>query len=183
MFSEFWDQKSCKNVRWISSSTELQKCSVLPEFSKEGQVISLVTKAMVAPRPDFTGVLWERDLYILVPAPCEGRFVHSGTGFLWDRVLYIFGPVSCERRDFYSLYRFLWERVLYIFLPASGRGEVFFILHTCTSLRWGRDLYVFVLASCEIEICAYLYQLPVRERYVHIGTGLLWKRDVYICIN
>ena len=31
-------------------STELPKCSVDFEFSKEGQVIPFVTKAMVAPR-------------------------------------------------------------------------------------------------------------------------------------
>ena len=42
--------------------------------------------------------------------------------------------------------------------------------------------YVLVLAPCEREVCPYLYQLPARERFVHISTGSLLMRDLYIFV-
>ena len=41
-------------------------------------------------------------------------------------------------------------------VPASRERERDFTVHTCTSLLWERDVYIFVPISCE------------RERFVHI---------------
>ena len=46
---------------------------------------------------------------------------------------------------------------------------------------WGRDLYIFVPAYCEKQICTYFFRCPVRESLVHIYTSLRLEGDLY-CI-
>ena len=57
----------------------------------------------------------------------------------------------------------------------SGAGQA----QRFWSLRGG-DLYIFVPTYCERQICTYFYWCPVRERFVHMFTGVLWERDLYI---
>ena len=44
---------------------------------------------------------------------------------------------------------------------------------------WGRDLYIFVPAYCEKQICTYFFRRPVRESLVHIYTSLRLEGDLY----
>ena len=46
------------------------------------------------------------------------------------------------------------------------------------TLLWETDLYIFLLVSCEREICTYVYWRPVRERFVHIYASFWWERDL-----
>ena len=57
-------------------------------------------------------------------------------------------------------------------VPASRERERDFTVHTCTSLLWERDVYIFVPTSCERE----------RLYYTYLYQYILWERDVYIFV-
>ena len=114
-------------------------------------------------------------LYILVPAYCTVResFVRICTSFRWERDL------NCT-----YWYQLTVRERLFKFVPAYGKREIctywyqllvrerereICIVHTCISLLWGRDLYIFAGSSYEIKISA-----------VHTCTNLLRGRDLYI---
>ena len=80
--------------------------------------------------------------------------------------------------------RFLWEITLWFAQRWSRAGTTILtsererFVHICTNLLWETDLYIFLLVSCEREICTYVYWRPVRERFVHIYASFWWERDL-----
>ena len=113
----------------------------------------------------------ERDLYICLLVSCEReictyvywrpvreRFVHIYASFWWERdlcctCLYHAAYMYCEReRVVYIFFQCpVWERDLYTFVPASGEREICTV-HMGTSLLWETDLYIFFPVSCEREV-------------------------------